>query len=34
MNKLKMALVAALALPSFNVLAEDAPEAKSDYSVS
>jgi len=34
MNKLKMALVAALALPSFHVLAEDAPEAKSDYSVS
>ncbi len=34
MNKLKMALVAALALPSFHVLAEDAPEAKSDYSIS
>jgi len=34
MNKLKMALVAALAMPSFHVLAEDAPEAKSDYSVS
>src|SRR6056300_1465659 len=34
MNKLKMALVAALALPSFHVLAEDASEAKSDYSVS
>ena len=34
MNKLKMALVAALALPSLHVLAEDAPEAKSDYSVS
>jgi len=34
MNKLKMALVAALALPSFHVLAEDAPEAKSDFSIS
>ena len=34
MNELKMALEAALALPSFHVLAEDAPEAKSDYSVS
>ena len=34
MNKLKTALVAALALPSFHVLAEDAPEAKSDYSIS
>ena len=34
MNKIKMALVASLALPSFHVLAEDAPEAKSDYSVS
>ena len=34
MNKLKMALVAALALPSLHVLAEDAPEAKSDFSVS
>jgi len=33
MNKLKMALVAALALPSLHVLAEDSPEAKSDYSV-
>jgi len=34
MNKLKMALLAALALPTLNVVAEEAAEPGSDYSVS
>ena len=35
MNKLKMALLAALALPTLNVVAEEkAEEAKSDFSIS